>query len=104
LSCKKTKVTKSARKLNNDEEILLANQDYDDNNKSTKKLESRSLIHNEFVKEMHISSSDIDDDDSSYVYSSGFLSCEETRVTKSACKLDSDEETSSVLPTKQVRL
>jgi len=108
-SCEETKVTKSARKLDSDEEISLANQDHDDNNESTNEPESRSPIYDEFVKEMCVSSdtsgieyvNDDNDDDSDCSESS---SCEETKVTKSARKLNSDEETPSVSPAKRTKL
>ena len=47
---------------------------------------------------------DDNDSDSDYVYCSESSSGEKTKVTKSARKLNSDEEISSVLPTKRVRL
>ncbi|CAI2175007.1 8770_t:CDS:2, partial [Funneliformis geosporum] len=74
--------TKSARKLDSDEEISSVNQDQEP--------ESRSPIHEEFVKEMYVSSDTSD--------------IEETKVAKSARKLDSGEETSSVSPTKRMKL
>jgi hypothetical protein len=93
-SCEETKVAKSARKLDSDEE-------------SIKEPERKSPIHDELIKEMDVVSDTSDteyvngdnDDDPNYVSSS----CEETKVTNSARRLNSDEEISSVSPTERVR-
>ncbi|CAG8717581.1 15856_t:CDS:2, partial [Funneliformis mosseae] len=100
-SCEETKVTKSARKLNSDEE-------------SIKEPESNSPLHDEFVKEIYNTEEDYSDEsvndnndddpnDPYYVYSPS-SSYEETNVTKSARKLNSDEETPSVSPAKRNKL
>ncbi|PKK56460.1 hypothetical protein RhiirC2_858598 [Rhizophagus irregularis] len=98
-SCEETMVTKSARKLNSDEE-------------SIKEPGSNSPLYDEFMKEMNNTEEDYSDSDESvndnneddpndpdYVYSPS-SSCEETKVTKSARKLNSDEETPSAKRTK----
>jgi len=81
---------------------------------SIKEPESNSPLHDEFVKEIYNTEEDYSDEsvndnndddpnDPDYVYSLS-SSCEETKVTKSARKLNSDEETPSVSPAKRVRL
>ncbi|CAB4438517.1 unnamed protein product [Rhizophagus irregularis] len=93
-SCKETMVTKSACKLNSDEESIKEN----------------SPLYNEFVKKMYNTEEDYSDEsvndnndddpnDPDYVYNPS-SSCEETKVTKSACKLNSDEEILSAKRTK----
>ncbi|CAG8612946.1 15627_t:CDS:10, partial [Funneliformis caledonium] len=85
---------------------ILVNQDHDDESGSN------SPLHDEFVKEIYETEEDYSDlesvndnnnDDPDYVYSPS-SSCDETKVTKSARKLNSDEKTPSVSPAKRTKL